>query len=416
MSLLTPAASEALPGPAWLHARRAAAAEQLAAHPLPTADAELWRYSRIGEVDLARYTLATAPELLASTVPGVLPEDRAGLVVLVDGAVSRVEIDETLAAKGVQLGRAADLDPDGASFAPVAGPTDGLSVLHEAFCADPVVLRVPRGVAVDRPFLVIEHSSGGQVASFPRLTIEAADGAVATVVHLQTSGPGGGLVVPVTQVVAHGEANVRYLVVQDVDAATFHLGRLDAEAAQQATVVLGAAAFGGRYGRLATSCRLAGRGATAQLLSLYFANGDQMLDFRTFQDHVAPDCQSDLLFKGVIDDRAHSVYSGLIRVGTDARGTNANQVNRNVKLSEEAWAESVPNLEIHNNDVRCSHASAVGPIDEDQRFYLESRGIPTRVAERLIVAGFFSDVLARFGVGPVVGAIEARIAEKLGSR
>ena len=103
-----------------------------------------------------------------------------------------------------------------------------------------------------------------------------------------------------------------------------------------------------------------------------------MLDFRTFQDHAAPDTTSELLFKGALAGHSRSVYTGLIRVRPDARGTEAFQTNRNLKLSEHAWAESVPNLEIENNDVKCSHASAVGPVDPEQRFYLESRGVPTR--------------------------------------
>ena len=110
---------------------------------------------------------------------------------------------------------------------------------------------------------------------------------------------------------------------------------------------------------------------------------------------------------------SRSVYTGLIRVGKEARGTNAFQTNRNIKLSDEAWAESVPNLQIENNDVHCSHASAVGPIDEEQRFYLESRGIPTRVAERLIVAGFFADVFDAFPSATLRPRLDAAVAAKL---
>ena len=112
-----------------------------------------------------------------------------------------------------------------------------------------------------------------------------------------------------------------------------------------------------------------------------------MHDFRTMQDHAAPRTTSDLLFKGAVGDTANSVYTGLIRVRPGAAGTNAFQTNRNLVLSEGAHADSVPNLEIEENDVKCSHASAVGPVDEDQQYYLESRGVPTDVAERLIVLG-----------------------------
>ena len=159
-----------------------------------------------------------------------------------------------------------------------------------------------------------------------------------------------------------------------------------------------------------------GRGATGTLTSLYFGSGEQMLDFRTFQDHAAPDTSSTLLFTGVVDDKSASVYTGLIRVRKNARGTNALQTNRNIKLSEHAWAESVPNLEIENNDVRCKHESAVSPIDADQRFYLESRGVPPQVAERLVVAGFFHAVLDRLAVPEARAALASAIAVKLDAR
>ena len=116
---------------------------------------------------------------------------------------------------------------------------------------------------------------------------------------------------------------------------------------------------------------------------------------------------------GEAGGRSRSVYTGLIRVDEGARGTDARQTNRNLKLSEDAWAESVPNLEIRNNDVRCSHASAVGPVDEEQRWYLESRGVPTAAAERLIVRGFFEEVLAGLPVPAAAPALRAAIDGKL---
>jgi Fe-S cluster assembly protein SufD len=114
-----------------------------------------------------------------------------------------------------------------------------------------------------------------------------------------------------------------------------------------------------------------------------------------------------------VSDRSRSIYTGLIKVGKGASGTNAFQTNRNLKLSEDAWAESIPNLVIENNDVHCSHASAVGPIDEEQRFYLESRGVPTVVAERLIVAGFFAEVLDALPVADLREQLDSRVADKL---
>ena len=141
-----------------------------------------------------------------------------------------------------------------------------------------------------------------------------------------------------------------------------------------------------------------------------------MHDFRTLQDHLAPKTTSDLLFKGAMQGHAKSVYTGLIHIGKDAKGSSAFQTNRNIKLSEGAWAESVPNLDIENNDVHCSHASAVGPVDEEQRFYLESRGIPSGVAERLIVIGFFDEVLAQLPAQAWRPGLRAEIIAKLDRR
>jgi len=131
------------------------------------------------------------------------------------------------------------------------------------------------------------------------------------------------------------------------------------------------------------------------------------------QDHAAPKTTSDLLFKGAVLDHAKSVYTGLIRIRPNAKGSVAFQTNRNLTLSEGSWAESVPNLEIETNDVKCSHASTVGPIDEEQRFYLESRGIPPEVAERLVVLGFFDEVLEQLPVGPLASELRARVGAKL---
>jgi Fe-S cluster assembly protein SufD len=131
---------------------------------------------------------------------------------------------------------------------------------------------------------------------------------------------------------------------------------------------------------------------------------------------VAPNTTSNLLFKGVVQGTSHAVWSGLIHIGKEAAGVNAFQTNRNVKLSDGAWAESVPNLEIENNDVHCSHASAVGPVDPDSLFYLESRGVPPAAAERLIVMGFFEEVLQKLPVPGVVAPLRAEVARKLERR
>ena len=190
------------------------------------------------------------------------------------------------------------------------------------------------------------------------------------------------------------DAHVRYLSVQEHGPRTWQVALQRAHLGRDATLRSSAVALGGDYARLRSESRLDGAGSESDLLAVYFGDGDQMLDFRTLQDHDAPHTRSNLLFKGAVEDHARSVYSGLVRLRPHAQQSEAYQTNRNLVLTEGAGAESIPNLEIEANDVRCSHASTVGPIDEDQRYYLATRGIPPEEADRLIVLGFFDDVFS----------------------
>jgi Fe-S cluster assembly protein SufD len=392
---------------------------------MPTSEEEVWRYSRIDDLDLDDFAPVSgggAADSGAMTgVPGPLrplldaTPARAALVVAGNGRVLHAEVRDDLAAKGVRAERIGEGDADALGAAIDLAP-DVFLAFNDAFLADPVIVRVPAGVAVDAPVVVAHVTEGDGRAVFPRLVVDAGPDSEVSVLEIQMSGPEPSLVVPVTEIAVGRAARVGHLTLQQLGLASWQLGlqvaSVDAEASLRTTTV----GFGGEYARLRTDCRMVGRGATGELDAVYFGEGDQTLDFRTFQDHIAPDCTSNLLFKGAVGGRSRSVYTGMIRVGKQARGTNAFQTNRNVKLSDGAWAESVPNLVIENNDVRCSHASAVGPIDEEQRFYLESRGVPTDDAERLIVTGFFDEVLGRAPVGSIVPLLRATVAAKFERR
>jgi Fe-S cluster assembly protein SufD len=237
-----------------------------------------------------------------------------------------------------------------------------------------------------------------------------------TVYDHQASADVDALVLPVVELDVGQAARLRYQNAQTLGPRVWQLGRQASRIGRDAHLLTAMVALGGDYARLAVDSVMAGKGGSGDMLAIYFGEGTQLLDFRTTQDHVAPTTTSNLLFKGAVQDTSRAVYTGLIHIGKEAAGVNAFQTNRNVKLSSGAWAESVPNLEIENNDVRCSHASAVGPVDEDQRFYLESRGVPPRAAERLVVLGFFEEVLERLPVPGAAAALRAEIAAKLARR
>jgi len=401
------------PGPAWLVERRRAAAERFASTALPSTDEEVWRYSRIGDLDLERYRLA-GPDDAAGAGPAA-----SELVVLAAGvaAVIRtsagvpVEVDLP-AGNRLDVRWGDELDADAPLGAALGEVHDALGHLHDAIAA-PVVVRVPDGVDAGR-IVVVHEAPADALCTAPRLVVQIGQAAAVEVVELHC-GPDGvaSLSLPVTELLVGRDARLHHCTVQLLGDTAWQVGRLASRVEQGGHLAAGAVALGGDYARSRIDTAMAGRGAHGEITAAYFGDGTQLLDFRTFQDHVAPDTTSNLLFKGALGEKGASVYTGLIKIRPEARGSQAFQTNRNLKLSDDAWAESVPNLEIENNEVQCSHASTVGPVDPEQRFYLESRGVPTGRAERLIVRGFFDEVLAGLPLGAYEPAVRAAVERKL---
>ena len=352
---------------------RLSAFDRFAAAPLPTPQQEIWRYSRIGELQLDSYRYGT----LSTTITGAES-------VLVDDATIDAESELDLFAE-----------------------------LNRAFMA-PIHIRVPRGNVLEQPIVITHTLRADGTACFPRLVIDAEADSEVTVIELFVSDESvTGIIMPVLQVRAQQAARVKYLSVNELGSKVWQIANQQAVGGRDSNTLLSTVALGGDYARVRTHARLVGQGGSTRQVALYFADGTQTHDFRTTQEHIAPKTTSDLLFKGAVNDQARSVYTGLIKIGPNARGAQAFQTNRNLTLSDGAWAESVPNLEIETNDVKCSHASTVGPIDEEQRFYLESRGIQPDIAERLVVLGFFDEVLGQLPVGSHAPELRERISAKL---
>lgn len=377
----------------------------------------MWRYSRINDLDLEEFApVADAPS--TTTVPpavqGLLDAvgERAGLVLCVNGRIAAVE----QVGRGVDLGSACEASDGEELLARADAPSDAFGRLNAAFLTDAVLVRVPAGVAVEPPVVVVHWIEADGGAVFPHTVVQAGEASQVTVVDIVASADVRALVAPVVALDAHPASNLRYLNVQELGTRVWQLGYQGSRVDRDATLHSSMVALGGEYARVRADSRLVGQGGTSNLLAVYFGDAHQMHDFRTMQDHDAPKTTSDLLFKGAVEDTAESVYTGLIRVKKGAAGTRAFQTNRNLVLSDGAAANSVPNLEIEENDVSCSHASAVGPIDEEQRYYLEARGIPTEAAERLITLGFFDDVLERVPVPGLREPLRAAVAAKLDRR
>ena len=340
---------------------------------LPGTDEEIWRYSRIGELDLGTYA------------PGSVRTET-------------LNADGVRATGPLSVGIARDIDV-----------FSGLNAEHGTELA----LSVPKGKVIDRTVEIVHHVESDGVV-YPRLVIDAAENSEITVVERFVSADAvRALVVPVLEVRAARAARVNYVGINELGTKTWMIGHQQTVGMRDSNTRLFTIALGGDYARVRAEARLVEQGANAQQMALYFASGTQMHDFRTLQHHDAPRTTSDLLFKGAVGGTARSVYTGLIHIAKNAAHSEAFQTNRNLTLGKGAWAESVPNLDIQTNEVKCSHASTVGSIEDEHRFYLESRGVPPQVAERLIVFGFFNDVLDRLPKGVDAEPLRRAVAEKL---
>jgi len=406
-----------LPGPGSLRELRRRALARFEAGPLPTDADEIWRYSRVGELGLDAFTAAAAPTAPCD-VPAPVREvldligGRSAFVLTVDGTVVTVDVEDPARAAGLRVGLAAGDEVGGLTGS--VEPWDAFVELNTAQAPTPLVVDVAADSVVDEPVVVCHWTATEGAATFPRTAVRVGVNAHVRVVEYLLSADVTAWVDPVTELSVADGGHADHLVVQELGPRVWLTAYQASEVGRDATLRAFTVALGGDYARVRMDCHVTGAGGGTELLALYCGDRSQMHDFRTLQDHAAPKSTSDLVFKGAVQDEARSAYSGLIRVERGAAGTRAFQTNRNLVLSDTGLATySVPNLDIEEADVSCSHASATGPIDAEQRFYLESRGVPSDVAERLIVLGFFDDLLSRLPVPGLRAHLGAAIGAKL---
>ena len=319
-----------------------------------------------------------------------------------------------------------DRAPDGIRFEALAehpllyelvGSDEKFAAHNAAEWKHGLLVHVPKDVVLEQPLLVriVNSVEGGSL--FWRLLIVAEPGSRVSVIeeYASTTPELSGYLNAAVEIFVEDGAKVEYVSVQNVSRETWHFGSHHARIGRDAELDWVCAGFGSKKGKIRIQNDLAGRGATSRVTGAYFADGDQHLDYDTFQEHIAPNTTSDFAFKGALRDTSSAVWRGMIRVEEDAQKTNAYQENRNLLLSKQAHADSIPGLEILANDVRCTHGATLGQVDREQLFYLMARGLSRGEAERLIVRGFFQDVLDRIELEPVRealgAALEARIPQ-----
>jgi Fe-S cluster assembly protein SufD len=276
-----------------------------------------------------------------------------------------------------------------------------------------LLVHVPKGVVLEKPLYVQVTSSGGSL--FWRMVVIADEGARFTLI--EDLGSAGDDTIAYTNAVVElfvdPHAKIEYVSLQNLSQETWHFGRHKAWLERDSELDWVIGGFGSKRGKVWIENDLAGPGATSRVTGAYFADGDQHLDYDTFQEHIAPNTESDFAFKGALRENASAVWRGMIRVEEGAQKTNAYQENRNLLLSDKAHADSIPGLEIMANDVRCTHGATLGRINREELFYLMARGLSRAEAERLIVRGFFQDVLDRIELEPVRDALGAALEARI---
>ncbi len=384
---------------------RAELLERYRALPLPTTKDEHWRFTDLSGFDPDAWTVNGASEIAAP--PSIVDVEASG--------VARV------GEAGIEIERAPDgvrfelLPEDHELLYSLVGLDEKFAAHNAAMWEHGLLVHVPAGVELEQPLYVRIANAVDGGAVFWRLLIVAEPGSRFSLVeeYASASPELAGYSNAAVEIVVKDGAKVEYVSVQNYSRATWHFASHHARVERDAELDWVAGGFGSAKGKVRIQNDLAGEGATSRVTGAYFADGTQHLDYDTFQEHIAPSTTSDFAFKGALRDTARTVWRGMIRVEEGAQKTNAYQENRNLLLSKTAHADSIPGLEIMANDVRCTHGATLGQVDREQLFYLMTRGLSRSEAERLIVRGFFQDVLDRVELDPVRDALAAALESRI---
>ena len=409
--------------PAWWEQRKAEAWKKFQAMPMPKRSEEDWRFATIDAIRLGKFQPGGKGASLDAEIVkrSVAAFPQAGRAVFANARLLHFKGGEELGKKGVifeSLSGALQKHPELLQKYFMAHPVDlgaqKFAALHAAHASAGVLIHVPKNVELEVPLVSFHWLDGDESSVFPHTLIVAGENSKVTVVDFlaSTNEEGVGLACGLNDLLVGPGAKVDYVCLQQwgKQVTSFQLNSTRVEKdgeARSLFVNLGAA-----YARQESRSTMAGSGARSEMLGLSVGSDRQEFDQRTLQCHDVPNTWSDLLYKNALDDRSKSIFKGLIRVAPGAAKTDAYQNNRNLLLNPEAEADSMPGLEILNDDVRCTHGATTGQIDRDQLFYLMARGIDPRTGAQLLAHGFFEEVIARLPDKKIGEAVRSAVAEK----
>jgi Fe-S cluster assembly protein SufD len=414
--------------PRWLLESRLAAWELYADMPMPSLQSEEWRrtdYTIIHWEQAGQLTTSTQAGLEAIPAENRAPligTEQGGLIAAVDGKIVHNELNENLRKQGIIF---TDLDTAVREHGELVRanlltkavhPGEGkFAALNAALWTHGVFLYVPRGRAVELPLhSIFYNTQAGMTLGHILVVVE--EGAQVTFLHEYLSSPevtDHAAYIGATELLVGDNANLKYVSLQDWGRNVFDFRHERARVGRDAQLDWILGTMGSRLTKDFTEIELDGQGCFTRMSGLFFPDSNQLFDHDTQQNHNAPNTTSDLLFKGALKDESRSVWQGMIKVMPLAQKTNGFQANRNLVLSKDARADSIPGLEIEADDVRCTHAATVGKLEEEPIFYLMSRGMTRADAERIIVVGFFDPIMERIPFEEVRTRLGAHIEQKL---
>jgi Fe-S cluster assembly protein SufD len=392
---------------------------------LPTTNGEAWRRTDLRPLPADSFHLPAEgahrdlEPVPAELLKPLVSDQHGGQVVLLPGG-STAALDDGLAKRGVVFTDLQTAERDHPELvARLAGQLvraeDGkFAALAAALAQNGVFLYVPQGVAIEQPLHSVLWGPGADLAHVSHLLVWVDDGASVTFVHESAS--------PETEQSLHAgivelkvgdEAALRFVELQSWGCQVWSFTHERAQVGRDARLDWIFGAIGSRLTKNFSELDLIGQGASGRMSGFYFADGSQHLDHDTQQNHLAPHTTSDLLFKGALKGRSRSVWQGMIYVAPGAEKTDGYQANRNLILSPDARADSIPGLEILADDVRCTHGATVGKLEAEPLFYLRSRGIPERETEQLMVEGFFDPIMQRIPFEGVRERFQHSISRKM---
>src|SRR5436190_4428485 len=411
--------------PGWFREQQEAAWTKFEALPYPNRKDQPWRFSNVNALDFSSYNFG-APlaqnerdEILDRSLG--LAKVAGRLVFADDQLLRRDPLPQKLLAAGVvlkPLERAIleheELFRRHFMVQPATLGSAKFAALHEAFVRSGTFVYVPKGVEVELPIEIFHWLHGENTSVFPHTLLIADELAKVTVIeHFRSAHPDRtGFACGVNDLVVGRGAKLNYVCTQNWNEKSLAIQINSTSVERDASALSLNVHLGGAYSRFEGLSRLIGEGARSDMLSVSVADNAQEFDTRTLQDHMSPHTTSDLLYKNALNDRARNTFGGLIRVEPHAHFTDAYQTVRNLLLSDDAEANSMPGLEILADNVKCSHGATSGQVSEDEMFYLLSRGIPAPVARQLLVSGFLNEAVDRLDHPAITGLVHELIEQK----